>query len=72
MQTRGITEKLLLFKHRNKLTFTALADEIGISRVYLWKLIEGQYDYSTKIEEQIKQMFLRYEFYEGMDERGVI
>ena len=68
MQTRDITEKLLLFKHRNNLTYIHLARELGISRIYLYKLIHGQAVYTMKTDRKIRDMFLRWKFADGLDE----
>ena len=68
MQTRDITEKLLLFKHRNDLTYTELSRELGISRIYLWKLIHGKAEYTMKTDKKVRDLFLRWEFVDGLDE----
>ncbi|AND85188.1 hypothetical protein GTH52_02935 [Clostridium tyrobutyricum] len=65
-----IKEKLLIFKARTGLTQNEICEEIGITPQRFSTVLNSEKSFSVKTEEEIRLMFLRYNFMEALDFKG--
>lgn len=54
----SLIETIIVLQHRKKLTTGAIAKQLGISRVYLYKILSYQLAISDRVEASIRHWLL--------------
>ncbi|MBU3110301.1 hypothetical protein [Clostridium lacusfryxellense] len=60
--TLNMIEKLLIFKYKYDMNSIALAQELGISPVYLCQVLKGRRKLSDKMINRVEILFVRFNF----------
>jgi transcriptional regulator with XRE-family HTH domain len=61
-------EKLLLFSHRRRKTMKQIAQELSVSPEYLSAVINGKYQLSDRLTNEIELLFRREGFTVALDD----
>ncbi|WP_063554324.1 transcriptional regulator [Clostridium ljungdahlii] len=70
MMVTDVRQKLMLFMRENNITQKELAKELNYNYEHFNAVMAGKYTVSNRLYQEIENLFRRYGYDKGLDDRG--